>query len=121
MSSTNLPPTANTGSFSVNEDDILLDLVTGADPELSTLTYIVDTLPTNGVLVLDGSGSFTYTPNGDYAGFDSFVFHVSDGVFSSSGATISITVSPINDTPNADPYIFTATGNSMASSGNIYS
>ena len=37
--------------------------------------------------------------DGDYAGDDRFTFRVSDGVFDSNVAAVSLTVSPINDAP----------------------
>ena len=39
----------------------------------------------NGTLVLNEDGSFTYTPNPDYHGDDSFTYLVSDGTNSSQG------------------------------------
>ena len=49
--------------------------------EGSTLTYLVETQPSHGTLVhTDVSNkSFTYTPDLDYVGTDSFTFKVSDG------------------------------------------
>jgi hypothetical protein len=58
-----MAPTANSGSFTTNEDTILSGNVTAIDPENSTLTYIVDTPPTQGSLSLSATGAFTYTPN----------------------------------------------------------
>ena len=84
------------------------------------MTYIVDTPPTQGAFSISATGAFTYTPSANYFGSDSFVFHVSDGILDSSGAIINITVNSVNDTPIANPMSFTATGNSMASSGNLY-
>ena len=120
VTTSNTPPTANSGSFSVNEDGVLTGGITGTDPQWSTLTYIVDTPPTQGAFSISATGAFTYTPSANYFGSDSFVFHVSDGMLDSSGAIINITVNSVNDAPIANPMSFTATGNSMASSGNLY-
>ena len=65
---TNAAPTANTGSFSVNEDVILSGAVSGSDPEMSTLTYVLDSTTTNGSLTLSSTGGFRYTPNANYNG-----------------------------------------------------
>jgi hypothetical protein len=54
--------------------------------------------PTNGVLTLDSDGSYTYTPDENYNGADSFTFRASAGVFSDEG-TVAITVSAVNDAP----------------------
>lgn len=62
--------------------------------EDSTLTYIVVTQPTHGTLVHSEATSkeFTYTPDLDYVGTDSFTFQVNDGTSVSNIATISITM-----------------------------
>src|SRR5262249_1339866 len=45
-------------------------------------------------------GSFTYTPDPDYNGPDSFTFKANDGSLDSNIATVSITVTPSNDAPS---------------------
>jgi VCBS repeat-containing protein len=119
--STNAPPTANSGSFIVSEDAIYTGALIATDPENSTLSYVIDTFPSQGTLSLSATWVFVYMPNLNYFGFDSFTYHVSDGILISSWATINITVTSINDTPTANSLSLTATGNSAASSGNITS
>jgi VCBS repeat-containing protein len=43
--------------------------------------------------------NLTYTPAPNYYGPDSFTFKVNDGTASSAGATVAITVTPVNDAP----------------------
>ena len=83
---TNLPPVARDDAFTVLEDgvlntgNVLGDNGSGADadtaPDADALS--VDTTPVsgpaNGTLTLNTNGTFTYTPNADYAGPDSFVY-----------------------------------------------
>jgi len=45
----------------------------------------------------------TYTPAANYNGPDSFTFRVWDGAAFSNTATVSITVTPVNDPPVANP------------------
>ena len=45
----------------------------------------------------------TYTPAGNYYGADAFTFRAGDGSLSSNIATVSITVTPVNDPPVANP------------------
>lgn len=62
--------------------------------------YTLDQDVGSGVLSISTTGVFTYMPNSDYHGTDSFIFYVSDGQ-ASSGVTIDITINPINDSPDA--------------------
>ena len=120
VTSTNTPPTAYSWSFTINEDTTLSGALIGTDPQGSTLSYIIDTPPTQGTLVVSGTWTFTYTPVANYFWSDSFIFHVSDGVLISSGALVDIIINSVNDIPVANSLSFTASGNSMASSGNFY-
>jgi hypothetical protein len=50
----------------------------------------------------------TYTPNPDFYGADSFIYAVSDGNGGTDVATVTITVNPVNDAPEAradGPYL----------------
>lgn len=47
--------------------------------------------PVDGVLVLNGNGSFSYTPSVDYSSQDSFTYHASNGI-PSNVATVTITI-----------------------------
>ncbi|WP_082930721.1 Ig-like domain-containing protein [Shewanella woodyi] len=98
--SVNNIPSSTPQSISVTEDTPTSITLTAADIDLDTLTYSITNSPNNGVL----SGTLpnlTYTPNSDYNGADTFSFKVNDGFTDSNTATISINVSPINDTPSA--------------------
>ena len=83
----NDPPTANNQNLKTDEDIALEIKLTGSDPEDDPLTYIVKTLPTNGVLKDGGNiilaselpkllpaESLTYVPNANFIGNDSFNF-----------------------------------------------
>lgn len=63
-----------------------------SDPNSDSLTAIVDANPSNGTLTLNSDGSFTYTPNTDYVGTDSFTYHANDGLNDSNIATVNLTV-----------------------------
>jgi hypothetical protein len=65
-----------------------------------SLGFTLLTPPTNGSLVLDPvTGQFTYTPNQDYNGSDSFVVTVDDGHGGTTTSTVTIGVLPVNDAP----------------------
>ena len=63
------------------------------DADGDTLTYSIDSGPSHGTLTGTGANR-TYTPAADYAGPDSFTWHVTDGFGGSSSATVSIDVAP---------------------------
>jgi hypothetical protein len=73
------------------------------------LTYNIVTQPSKGTLTSlpDTIGVYTYTPNTDYVGADSFTFSVTDSSgATSSVATVLITVSPANTAPTANSATF---------------
>lgn len=63
-------------------------------------TSVAATAPANGIIEIKPDGSIIYTPAKDYFGPDSFTYTVKDvagGV--SLPATVSLTVTPVNDAP----------------------
>jgi VCBS repeat-containing protein len=99
-------PVAADDGYNVAEDDSLAVAAPGVlandtDADLDPLTAVKDTNPTDGNVTLGADGSFTYTPDPDFAGTDSFTYHVEAGGESSNTATVTITVSPVNDAPVA--------------------
>lgn len=100
IAAVNDAPVANAQSVTTSEDTPLAITLSGSDVEGSTLSYTLATPPTNGAL--SGSGaSYTYTPNANFNGSDSFTFSVNDGALDSLPATVSLTVTPVNDPPVA--------------------
>ena len=57
--------------------------------------------PAHGTVTLASDGSFTYTPAANYHGPDSFTYTASDGTAVSNVATVTITVTAVNDAPVA--------------------
>jgi VCBS repeat-containing protein len=51
--------------------------------------------PNNGTLTLNANGSYTYTPNANFNGTDSFTYKATDGGLDSNTATVAITVTPV--------------------------
>ncbi len=96
-------PVAPDSNVSVDEDGILNGSIAASDVDGDTLTYAVKTGTTHGTLELNpATGGYTYTPNGDYNGPDSFVVTVSDGKGGVTETLVSITVNPANDAPVAN-------------------
>jgi hypothetical protein len=96
--STNQAPTAKAQSVSTNEDVVKAITLEGTDPEGQALTYTIATQPSKGTLS-GNAPNLTYTPNKDVNGTDSFTFTVKDGTNTSTPATVSITITAVNDAP----------------------
>ena len=102
----NIPPVAVDDTYSVDEDSVLEVAAPGvlgddSDVDGDPLTALLENGPSNGSLSLDQDGSLTYTPDPDFNGTDSFTYQASDGEVTSSIATVTITVNPVNDEPEA--------------------
>ncbi|HEX7132807.1 MAG TPA: LamG-like jellyroll fold domain-containing protein, partial [Iamia sp.] len=97
------PPTAVADSYRTNEDTTLVLAAPGVlandtDPESGALTAVLES-GTPG-LTLNANGSFTYVPPANASGPVSFTYRASDGVFTSSPITVTVTVRPANETPS---------------------
>ncbi|MDO0972857.1 beta strand repeat-containing protein [Mycolicibacterium frederiksbergense] len=122
INAVNDAPVAEDDSFTFDEDNSLSASVLSNDSDIDgdALTATLVDGPTNGTLTLNTDGTFTYTPDADYNGTDSFTYTVNDGTTTSSVAAVSITVTPVNDAPvaNNDSYSIgedsTLTGNVMS-------
>ena len=79
------------------EDTVLTGVVGATDLNGDLLSYAVGTGPSHGQLVLGSDGLWSYTPDAGFAGPDSFTFQASDGALLSNAATVSISISAVND------------------------
>ncbi|NOS70731.1 MAG: tandem-95 repeat protein, partial [Verrucomicrobia bacterium] len=99
----NDPPVAQNDQYSLLEDTLLTIPVPGvltndSDLDGDTLSAILVTLPGHGQLTLNPDGSFTYAPVTNFNGMDSFSYRASDGQTNSGIATVTLLVTPVNDT-----------------------
>lgn len=113
-------PTADAKTASTNEDTAKPIALTGSDQETAgaDLTFNVSVQPQHGTLsaqsVVSSGSTITYTPNANYNGPDSFQYTVTDrgdpdncgapsltcaASLTSAPATVSITVTAVNDPP----------------------
>jgi VCBS repeat-containing protein len=65
------------------------------------LSAVLVSGPTNGSLTLNSDGSCSYVPAANYNGSDSFTYMANDGQAHSGIATVSITITGVNDAPVA--------------------
>ncbi|QKU85762.1 Ig-like domain-containing protein [Vibrio cholerae] len=93
---------------------IVIPALSGSDIDGTVVSFTIKTLPTNGVLYLDGvavtagqpivaedASKLTFTPNADWNGITNFSYVAVDneGLADATAATVTITVSPVNDAP----------------------
>jgi parallel beta-helix repeat protein len=84
-------------------------LANDTDPNDLPLTPVLAQGPADGQLTLNPDGSFTYIPNLDDNGTDSFTYRDSDGLAQSNLATVTLIVTPVNQPPVANPLTVSAT------------
>ena len=107
----NQAPTAVDGTTGTLEDAPVQGTLVATDPNPGdTLTFTLQSTGTRGTAVLTDplTGTFTYTPDADAFGTDSFTFSASDGTFDSNVATVTVTIDPVNDPPLALDSLFQA-------------
>jgi hypothetical protein len=93
-------------AVSTPEDTAVSITLAATDPDtpVEDLLFTVVAAPQSGVL--SGSGpDQTYTPNADFHGADQLAFTVSDGTTVSAPATVTVTVTPVNDAPVAQDLV----------------
>ncbi len=114
-------PTAAAQAVTAEEDTPAAITLAGSDPEGEALTFQIASAPAHGSLA-GAAPNLTYTPAADYAGPDSFTFTATDASGAvSAPATVSITVTPVNDAPrvNAGPDIMLTALGSVALQGTV--
>jgi prepilin-type N-terminal cleavage/methylation domain-containing protein len=97
-------PIAVADSYTTAEDTPLSPAAPGVlandtDAQGLPLTAILVSGVSNGTLTLNSNGSFTYTPNLNFNGTDSFTYKANNGSFDSNVVTVSLTVTAVNDAP----------------------
>src|SRR5262249_31907265 len=106
VTAVNDPPVAVSDSYTTAEDTALTVGAPGVlgndtDADGDPLRAVLVNGPANGTLTLNVDGSFTYTPNANWNGTDSFTYKVNDGTVDSNTVTVTLTVTPVNDAPTA--------------------
>jgi VCBS repeat-containing protein len=105
----NTPPVAQNDSASTDKNtaiDINV-LANDSDPDGDAVFVAsLNTTGTKGLVSINGDGTIHYDPNGQFAilqqgqsATDTFTYQASDGYHSSSSATVTVTISGVNDPP----------------------
>src|SRR5262249_16318142 len=104
-----LPPVVTNAIESTSEDSPLMIPAPGVlshdtDPNHLPLTAVPFTGPSHGSLTLNSDGSFTYIPDPQFFGLDSFSYKASDGNLLSGPATVTVSVIPLPPVSPIDGY-----------------
>jgi serine protease AprX len=96
------PPVAREDAASTPEDtSVVVDvLANDTDADGDALAVASVSQAARGTVASDG-GRVTYKPSANFHGIDSFTYVATDGQLESAPATVTITVSPVNDPPTA--------------------
>ena len=122
----NTAPVANGDHYTAYEDELLIGssvLANDTDGEGNGLTAVLISGPVNSqAFSLNPDGTFSYTANANYTGFDFFTYKANDGGLDSEVVTVTITNIPINDAPTISSTTISrqqAAGSSNSSIGSV--
>jgi glycosylphosphatidylinositol phospholipase D len=110
ITAVNDAPSAGNDSIALAEGGTASTLVGGAtsvlandsDPESGPLSAVLVSGPANATtFLLNLDGTFTYLHNGSETTTDSFTYQANDGGVDSNVATVSLSISAVNDAPTA--------------------
>lgn len=110
----NNPPVALPDSYSTDEDITLFEAAPGVlgndvDEDGDPLSALLFSNPVHGELVLSLDGSFSYTPDVNYNGSDSFTYRATDGIAIGDVTAVTLTITAVNDAPLAMTDAYTTT------------
>ena len=110
----NDPPTAADDDYSLDEGASLA-VAAGAgvlfndfDPDADPLEAVLLTSPSHGSLSLLADGSFSYQHDGSETTSDVFTYEARDNIIGADSATVTLTITPLNDLPTSAPDGYTA-------------
>lgn len=105
----NRPPQALDDSYTLSEDQTLASsaaegvLANDSDPDRDPISAALVSGPQHGTLEFNSTGAFTYTPEANFFGTDTFTYRANDGKLDSGLATVTLVVEAVNDQPVASP------------------
>ncbi|MEP6637927.1 MAG: Ig-like domain-containing protein [Chloroflexota bacterium] len=100
----NDPPTAANDTASTPEDQPVTIAVLANDGDIDgDALSVAVTAPGVGSAAANADGTITYTPPLNEYGDDTFGYTVSDGAGGTASASVTVSISPVNDPPTAAP------------------
>ena len=88
--------------IATDEDTLYQGTASATDADHSNLAFTPSSLPLHGTLAVSAAtGNYTYTPDANYFGPDSFALQAFDGLEYSVPVPVQVAVRPVNDLPAA--------------------
>jgi VCBS repeat-containing protein len=112
-------PVSAADAYSIDEDGVLtVDalggvLVNDTDADGEMLSASLAAPPANGTVTLNSDGSFSYTPNANFTGVDTFTYVANDGGLDGEVTSVTIEVAPVADAPVANNDVYTVAEDSV--------
>jgi VCBS repeat-containing protein len=115
VTAVNDPPVAVNDVYSAGEDTPLMVAAPGvlgndSDVDGPSLSAILVSPAASGTVTLNANGSFSYSPNLNFTGTDSFTYQATDGIAESAVATVTISVTPKPTSYQTNQYASTVLG-----------
>ena len=96
------PVAGNTSYYILNNlilNGTVKNLVTDQDNNIDTISFVITTSPSKGILTMQPNGNFNYTPQFNFVGRVSFVYRVCDkGILCDTGL-VEFVLAPANKAP----------------------
>ncbi|MEB2268338.1 tandem-95 repeat protein, partial [Priestia megaterium] len=93
------------------EESPVTGQIVATDPEGDPLTYTLQDPPTNGTAVINQEGLFTYVPNENFAGNDTFTVRIADPTGQFIITNVFVVVIPVEKPPTVPNYSITTPEN----------
>ena len=120
ITAVNDAPVASDGVLTTPEDTATSGTLSATDADSAALTFSIVTNGAKGTAAVTDptTGAYTYTPQANASGTDTFTFKANDGALDSNTATVTVTITAVNDAPVASDGVLT-TAEDTAASGTL--
>ena len=88
----NVAPSAVSVNLTTQTETAIVDMLSATDEDGDSLTFSLVDEPTSGTVMVSDNGDFTYQPNPEVTGSDSFTFTVTDGVNEPVFGMVNLTI-----------------------------
>lgn len=115
-STNQMPDALDDNAATTKGTPVTIDVLNNdSDPDGDSLNVINITQGSNGVVVNNNNDTLNYTPNSGFTGQDSFNYTISDGNGGTDEATVTVSVTAVNNAPvPVDDYAITDKSSAVA-------